>query len=301
MLDVLLIALASLTVAGCAALIAHVITQRRAQRDRLRGRLRELVGMPLLRADEVHDSRLARIARRRLGRAGIVPAFWQIGACTAAICFATGLGAIWSGLLGALLLPLLLGAGLWAMLAWLVGRRQRQVLEHLPVFLEHILRAVETGSSVALAIEGATVESVGPLRELFERVIRQVKLGANLEDALQEAVAEIDLRELHMIALTLRVNQQFGGSIRELLRSIVSTVRQRERTRREFRALTGETRISAWVLGLLPSAIIVYCTLVNPEYQAQMRADPAGRAMMGFAAGLQVCGSLLLWRMVRSV
>jgi tight adherence protein B len=85
------------------------------------------------------------------------------------------------------------------------------------------------------------------------------------------------------------------------LRSVVSTVRQRERTRREFKALTGETRISAWVLGLLPTLIIVYCALVNPEYQAQMRADPAGRVMMAIAAALQVCGSLLLWRMVRSV
>jgi tight adherence protein B len=300
MLEVLLIALGSCTVAGCAALLAYLVAHRRAQREQLRGRFRELVGMPV-RPGEGQESRLVRIARRRLSRAGIAPALWQIGACTASICFAAGLGAIWSGWLGALLLPLLLAGAFWALLAWLVGRRQRQVLEHLPVFLEHILRAVETGSSVALAIEGATAECAGPLRELFERVIRQVKLGANLEDALQESVAEIDLRELHMIALTLRVNQQFGGSIRELLRSAVSAVRQRERTRREFSALTGETRISAWVLGLLPGAIIVYCTLVNPEYQAQMRADPAGRVMMGVAAALQICGSLLLWRMVRSV
>lgn len=301
MLDVLLIALASFSMAGCAALFAYLVAHRRARREQFRARFRGLVGMPLQQRDEVNDSRLARIARRRLGRAGIVPALWQIGACTAAVCFAVGLGAMWSGWLGALLLPLLLGASLWALLLFLVARRQRQVLESLPVFLEHILRAVETGSSVALAIEGATAESAGPLRELFERVIRQVKAGANLEDALQESVAEIDLRELNMIALTLRINQQFGGSIRELLRSVVSAVRQRDRTRREFRALTGETRISAWVLGLIPTAIIVYCTLVNPEYQAQMRADPTGRVLMGVAAALQVCGSLLLWRMVRSV
>ena len=301
MLDVLLIALGSCSIASAAALFAYLIAHRRKRREHFRARFRELVGMPLLRPDERPDSRLARIARRRLGRAGIAPALWQVGACTAATCFAVGLGAVWNGWVGALLLPLLLAGALWALLAWLVGRRQRQVLEQLPVFLEHVLRAVETGSSIALALEGATAETAGPLRELFERVIRQVKLGANLEDALQECVSEIDLRELHMVALTLRVNQQFGGSIRELLRNVVGAVRQRERTRREFRALTGETRISAWVLGLLPSAIIVYCALVNPEYQAQMRADPAGRTMMAIAAGLQVFGSLLLWRMVRSV
>jgi tight adherence protein B len=65
--------------------------------------------------------------------------------------------------------------------------------------------------------------------------------------------------------------------------------------------LTGETRITAWVLGLLPLLVASYFMLTNPAYMLSMWDDPSGQHMLITAVVLQVCGSLVLRRMLRSI
>jgi tight adherence protein B len=47
--------------------------------------------------------------------------------------------------------------------------------------------------------------------------------------------------------------------------------------------------------------LALYIGAMNPEYLERMWQDAAGRVLLTLAASLQVVGSLLLWRMVRSV
>ena len=182
-----------------------------------------------------------------------------------------------------------------------IQKRRQQVLEQLPGFLDHVVRAVQTGSSLPNAMMAATQEVQDPIRDLFERVARQTRLGASLEEAFEQAARLYTLRELDVLALTLRVSQRYGGSVRDMLTSIVAMIRQRERLRREFKAMTGETRLSAWILGALPVLMALYVSVVNPGYMAGMWNDPAGRIALGISVALQTMGSLVLWRMVKSV
>jgi tight adherence protein B len=78
-------------------------------------------------------------------------------------------------------------------------------------------------------------------------------------------------------------------------------VRQQELARRELAAMTGETRISAWVLGMTPIAIAVYIMIMNPNYLNMLLEDAAGQTMMITALVLQGLGGFILWRMLRSV
>jgi tight adherence protein B len=180
-------------------------------------------------------------------------------------------------------------------------RRRALLLGQLPAFLDHVVRAVQAGGSIPHALASATTESVEPLRGLFDRVDRQTRLGASLEDALEKAGAGHGLRQLDMVALVIRLNQRYGGSVREILSGIVTMIRQRERAQREVLALTAETRLSAWVLALLPIGLALYIVWMNPDYLQTMWMDSVGRTLLSIAIGLQAVGSLLLWRMVRSV
>jgi len=86
-----------------------------------------------------------------------------------------------------------------------------------------------------------------------------------------------------------------------MLESVVKMIRQQELARRELAAMTGETRISAWVLGITPIAIASYIMVMNPNYLNILLQDPSGRTMMVTALGLQGIGTFILWRMMRSV
>jgi tight adherence protein B len=237
----------------------------------------------------------------RMRRAGIEPKSWHLVAVAFGGVLWIGTAALVRGALGAVLGALLLGAGFAGFLSWRTRKQNEKLLEQLPGFLDHVVRAVQTGSSLPNAMISATEETAEPIRGVFTRVVRQTRLGVTLEESLDQAASLYTVRELSILSLTVRVSQRYGGSVRDVLGSIVTMIRQRERARREFRAMTGETRLSAMILGALPAVIAVYVMIVNPDYLGRMTADPAGRIALYVSGGLQVFGSLVLWRMVRSV
>jgi tight adherence protein B len=237
----------------------------------------------------------------RIKRAGIEPKRWHAVVVAFATVLWVGTAALVRGAVGALLGAVLLGAAVVGFLNWRKRKQAERILEQLPSFLDHVVRAVQTGSSLPNGLMSATEETPEPIRSVFARVVRQTRLGVTLEEALDQASSLYSVRELQILSLTVRVSQRYGGSVRDMLGSIVSMIRQRERARREFRAMTGETRLSAVILGALPAAIAGYVMIVNPDYLGRMTSDSVGRVALWLAGGLQVVGSLLLWRMVKSV
>jgi tight adherence protein B len=114
-------------------------------------------------------------------------------------------------------------------------------------------------------------------------------------------MAEIhQLRDLKVMALAASINRKFGGSLRNVLRSLISGIRSRENAARELRALTSETRFSALVLAIIPIALMVFIVWQNPHYYVQMWADHKGRILLAGSLVMQVTGMLVIWRMMKS-
>ena len=180
-------------------------------------------------------------------------------------------------------------------------RRQAQTIAQIPLFIDQLLRSLSTGRSLESAIRFASSESLPPLRYVVERVTRAADLGADMVENLTEAAKLHNLRELNLIALSMRISNQYGGSPRDMLDSVVKMVRQQEMARRELAAMTGETRMSAWVLGTTPIAIAAYIMVMNPNYLNLLLDDATGKTLLMSALLLQGTGAFVLWRMLRSV
>lgn len=180
-------------------------------------------------------------------------------------------------------------------------RRQAQITAQVPMFIDQVLRSLGTGRSIEGAIRLATDEALPPLRNILDRVVRATDLGADMPETLSEAAQLHGLRELSLIGLAMRISNSYGSSPREMLQSIVQMIRQRELAQRELAAMTGETRISAWVLSLMPIGLAGYMMLVNPGYLDLMLQTPSGKSTLMAAVGLQVAGVLVIWRMLKSV
>lgn len=232
-----------------------------------------------------------------------------------------GIGISPAAALAIMFVVLLIGLGLksaWGLLAatmwWvLVGtvavfipqiryrQRMNKLVSQIPLFIDQTIRGLVTGRNVEGALKLAAEDIQPPLRDVMQRAQRNVELGEDLGDALRDVAQFYDIKELHMLALAVHTSRVYGGSPREMLESVVNLIRQREQMQRELRALTGETRASAWVMGILPSLIAGYMVWVNPAYVEGMWNDPSGRNIMLVALGIQVFGGLVLWRMVKSV
>ncbi len=175
------------------------------------------------------------------------------------------------------------------------------MVAQIPLFIDQVIRGLVTGRNVEGAIKLAMDDLRAPLLEVIERANKNVELGADLGEALRDAATFYNVKELHMLALAVQTSRTYGGSPREMLESVVNLIRQGEQMQRELRAMTGETRVTAWVLGLLPSLTAGYMVWVNPHYISVMWDDDGGRTVLMTAGGFQLLGALILWRMVKSV
>lgn len=268
----------------------------------VRRRFNELsVPVQLEGEGKVGGWRLAGLLSDNLLRAGIEPSarlYWLAGSALGLIM---AFGYYEAGIPGALLFGwvAVILAGIYLRVRY--KRRMAAMQQQLPGFIDFLVRGVSVGQTLGLAVRHATENTQQPLREVLDRVAFNADLGGDLGEAFRNAGTLHRLRELDLLALAISVNQRYGGSVRDLLRSIIQMLEQRDRAQRELRSMTGETRLSAWVLGLMPTGIALYMIWMNPGYMATMWNDPGGRMMLYTGVSGQLLGGFILWRMLKSI
>ena len=140
-----------------------------------------------------------------------------------------------------------------------------------------------------------------PLRELLDRSNRLVQAGMDLEHALVQKALVFRLQELELIAAVIGVALRFGGRADTVLERMAAFMRDREYSQNELVALSSETRLSAWVLGLLPIGLGVFMVIFNNRMFVTMLEDPIGKNLLIFAVVLEAIGAYWLYRLAKSV
>lgn len=197
---------------------------------------------------------------------------------------------------------LVLGPVLWRLyMSWRYHRRLRRMIEQLPTLLDHAVRSLKAGRTLNDAVLNAVEVSADPLKNAMQRVQRNVQMGASLDEALEDLAELYAQDEFRVLALGLRINHRYGGNASELLENLIKLIREREQGARQLRAMTGETRMTAIVLALLPISMAGYFMVANPGYLLSMWNNHSGQMMLLAAFILQVLGCVALWRMLRSI
>ena len=225
-------------------------------------------------------------------RLGLWLAMWG------AVTVLAGLLGGWEYFLIFVVLPPLL---LRLYVSWRYQRRVRRMVEQLPQLLDHCVRSLKAGRTLSDAVLHAIESSSDPLKSSISRVSRNVQLGVSLPEAVDDFAELYERDEFRMFALGLKVNHRYGGSASELLENLILLIRERDQGARKLRAMTGETRITAVVLAVLPLFVGGYFMLTNPSYLTKVWNDPSGQHMLLTALAMQIIGCLGLWRMVRSI
>eukprot|EP01030_Chromulinospumella_sphaerica_P021466 gene21466-21408_t len=263
---------------------------RQAETDRVLERL--AAGQPLLAEERGRWVGLERMfLRAGLGKPtdslGLWLTCWVLGAVLGFLVWS------WVGLLAMLLLPPLI---LRLYIAWRYRRRVKRMIEQLPQVLDHTVRSLKSGRTLADALLGAIDSTEEPLKPAMGRIQRNVQLGVSLPEAASDFAEFYEQDEFRMLALGLKVNHRYGGNASDLLENLIKVIREREQGARQLRAMTGETRVTAFVLAGMPIAMVGYFMLINPGYLMTMWNDDSGRYMLLAALSMQVLGCLTMWR-----
>jgi tight adherence protein B len=164
------------------------------------------------------------------------------------------------------------------------SRYQRQFLDLFPDALDLIVRAVRAGLPAPEAIEMVTHEIRPPVGTEFKRMLDEVRIGMEMEDALQRAAARIRVPDFQFFVVSLALQRQTGGGIAEILSNLSSIIRQRKALRQKARALAAEAQASAAIVATAPFVAGGGLFLINRQLMSVLLVDPRGRFMLGLAA-----------------
>lgn len=189
----------------------------------------------------------------------------------------------------------------YTVLMVLFSRRQGQLISQLPRLLDQVVRMMRTGKTIGDAFFIATDDADEPLKAVMEKLRRNITLGMTIPEAFDDLAETYNLQELRVLALGINVNARFGGSLIDLLNNVISLIQEREKAQRQLKAMTGETRVGATLLSVMPIALGAYMMMANPDYLMGMVENPTGLNVLIGAGCAQLAGMLVIWRMLRSI
>jgi tight adherence protein B len=169
-----------------------------------------------------------------------------------------------------------------------VAARERNRFEdQLPDTLNLISTSLRAGYSLLQAVEAVGAEASDPTGREFQRAITETRLGRSPVDSLKMVADRMESKDFDWAVLAINIQREVGGNLAEVLQTAAETMVERNRLRREMKALTAEGRISGIVLGGLPIFLFVFLYATNKEYlEPLLTTFPGMMALAGGAVGL---------------
>lgn len=201
----------------------------------------------------------------------------------------------WFGLVSALLAGVALPV---KYLSYRKAKRLKQFAEQLPETLDIIVRSLKAGHPISTALGVVAQELPDPIGSEFGIAVDEMTYGLDLRDALANLAVRAPTEELQYVVVCIEVQHDTGGNLAEILERLSVVIRDRFRMAKKIRALSGEGRVSAIVLCVLPFITGGAILLLNPGFYTNVADDPLFWPGMGIAGAMMTGGILVMRRLV---
>lgn len=167
-----------------------------------------------------------------------------------------------------------------------------QLVDSLTV-LSNSLRA---GLNIVQAIEVLESEQEPPISQEFGLVLREIKLGVPVADALKNLTKRIPNDDLLLMVASTNIVLGMGGNLREIFDSMADVIRERSKIEMKTKALTSQGKLQGLIVGLLPTALGVLMFIMDPPMMARMVTTTMGNFAIAAMFTMQIIGYLLIKR-----
>jgi len=199
----------------------------------------------------------------------------------------------------ALGLGIVAGAGIPHLIVGrLVTKRMNAFTAKFPDAIELLVRGLRSGLPVSETMNVVAREMPGPVGAEFRGVVERVKIGRSLDEALQVTADKLGTPEFQFFVISLAIQRETGGNLAETLSNLADVLRKRAQMKLKIKALSSESKASAWIVGALPFLVFAMIWWINPNYLAGFFAED--RLILTGMGGLtwMMLGVFIMSRMV---
>ncbi len=213
---------------------------------------------------------------KRLAMTGKDWTVGQYGMATAAIAIVVAVLMMVKGLpiLLALFVALFLGVGLpHFIVGQAIKRRIGKFTAKFPDAIDLLVRGLRSGLPISETIGVVGHEVEGPVGEEFRAVSDKMKIGRTMDAALQDTADRLGTPEFQFFVITIAIQRETGGNLAETLANLSHVLRQRGQMKLKIKAMSSESKASAYIIGALPFIVFGMIWVINGKYMQNFFID----------------------------
>jgi tight adherence protein B len=181
-------------------------------------------------------------------------------------------------------------------------RKQRVAMIELKLegFVLALANALRASPSAGRALAMVQPVTAAPLDREIELVLREMRVGSTLEQALANLSARVRSFQLDAAMSCLLIGRQTGGNVPMILDGAAHTLREITRLQGVLRTKTAEGRAQANVLAVFPLALVFMFDWAKPGYFTPLTDSATGYFITVLAITMWI-SSVILTRRIMAV
>lgn len=189
--------------------------------------------------------------------------------------------------IGAVFLP-------WMIYRTMRKRRLKKFQEQLPDAFLMISGSLQAGSSLNMALEGLVKEQPAPLSQEFELLVRQHRIGVDLETALTNMEKRMPSTDFLVATSAIKIAREVGGNLIEVMETLAQTLRRKATMEGKIESLTAQGKLQGKVMTGLPILLALVLMQMEPEAMGKMFTTPPGWATLAVIVVMEFMGYLMI-------
>jgi tight adherence protein B len=179
-----------------------------------------------------------------------------------------------------------------------IKRRVNSFTKRLPDAMELLVRGLRSGLPISETMNVVGAEIPGPIGEEFRMVGDKVRIGRTMDAALQETADRIGTPEFQFFCISLQIQRETGGNLAETLSNLANVLRMRSQMKLKIKAMSSESKASAYIIGSLPFIVFGLIWTINDHYMQSFFTDQ--RLIMTGLGGMvwMSLGALIMAKMI---
>lgn len=155
----------------------------------------------------------------------------------------------------------------------MIKRRVVKFNSNFPDAIELMVRGLRSGLPITETLGIVAAEIQGPVGIEFRMVADKMKIGRTMEAALQDTADRLGTPEFQFFVITLAIQRETGGNLAETLSNLADVLRKRAQMKLKIRAMSSESKASAYIVGSLPFVVFTLVWMINPKYMGGFFTD----------------------------
>ena len=174
----------------------------------------------------------------------------------------------------AITVGLLIGVALPHMVvSKLIARRIKQFNSKFPDAIELMVRGLRSGLPISETMQIVAEEIPDPVGIEFRMVSDKMKIGRTMDAALTETAQRLGTPEFQFFVISLAIQRETGGNLAETLSNLADVLRKRAAMKLKIRAMSSESKASAYIIGALPFIVFGLIWWINGSYMQNFFVD----------------------------